>query len=145
MSQPIIEQIAVAIADLVDGITGLTALRPKRVFFLDDVTGDGTVVVTQDQPEKGESTLYTQDWLQPFSLTALLTDSDTATDSIDTRLNAIRSDLEKALLADPTLGGLAIDTVVEPPTYFNAEDLTGVEVKITVHYRTQYDDPYAQA
>jgi hypothetical protein len=145
MSTPIVEQIAVALAGVIDSVDGLTCLRPKRVHFVDELTAEGTVVLTQESPEKADATLHTQDWRQPFSVLVIAVDSDAETASIDTRLNALRSDLEKALLADPTLGGLAIDTVIDAPTYFGTAAISGIELKLNVHYRTAYADPYTAA
>ena len=141
---PIIEQIAAKLAEVIGAVEGVTALRPRRVFFMDEVTADRTAVITQESPEKLDGTLHTQEWRQPFGVVLIVTDSDTATDPIDTRLNALRSDIEKAVLADVSLDGLAIDTTVEPPQYFSATDLTGVELRFNVHYRTAYNDPYIQ-
>ena len=152
MSDPIVEQIAKYIETLIDAVTiangyqqDLVCLRPKRAFFLDAVTQDNTVILAQDAPSKVEASAFgCQEWSQPFSLVAILMDSDAATTPIDTRLNTVRSDIEKKILANTTMGGLAIDTVVEPPAYFAENQMTGIEVKINVHYRTKYDDPYTQ-
>jgi hypothetical protein len=151
-STPILESIAENIKTIVAGITiangyqqDLVCLRPKRAFFLDAVTQDNTVILAQDAPAKVDASAFgCQEWIQPFSLVAILMDSDAATTPIDTRLNQVRSDIEKAILADTTHGGLAIDTIIEPPAYFAENQMTGIEVKINVHYRTKYDDPYTQ-
>ena len=102
-------------------------------------------VIMQEKPEKLGGTLHTQDWRQPFTLTAIVVDSDTATASIDTRLNAIRAAVETALLAEPTLGGLVIDLQIEAPDYKGTDTLSCIEIRCTVDYRTQYANPYTQA
>lgn len=145
MSTPVLETIAQALADTVAQIESLTVLRPKRAYFWDEVTADLTVVIQQDAPSKGEHTYYTQDWLQPFELLCLAQDSDQATASIDTRLNQLRADIEKKLLADDTLGGLAVGLTLEPPTYVSAGPLTALVMRVIVHYRTAYHDPYINA
>jgi hypothetical protein len=123
----------------------LTALRPKRVHFWDELTADNTVLITQEQPERLEMTHTTIDWRQPFVLQAICMDSDAATASIETRLNAARADLEQKLMTDITLGGLAYDLQIEPPDYFAGEHFTGVAVNISVFYRTLLTDPYTSA
>jgi len=143
MSVSIIEQIAEAVREAVNSVEGVTALRPRRAWFLDEITAiDQTVVIEQDTPERLESTLHTVDWDQPFNLLLLASDSDAATAPIDTRLNELRSRIERALLTDETLGGLAIGLRMEGPTYYSTQDLTGVLLRVVVHYRTAYADPY---
>lgn len=145
MDIPVIEQIAQTLADCVAEVDGVTVLRPKRAYFLDEVTADQTVVIQQETPEKGESTIYTQDWLQPFELLVLAQDSDQAAASIDTRLNRLRADIEKKLLANDTLSGYAVGLSLDPPTYISAGPLTALLLRVVVHYRTMYNDPYINA
>jgi hypothetical protein len=90
--------------------------------------------------------LETQDWQQPFLLMAFVIDSDTATASIDTRINQARADIQKKLLLDATRGGYAYDTVILPSQEFDdGNGFSGIAVKIAVKYRTNYMNPYAKA
>lgn len=149
---PIIEQIAEFIYLALVLVTedygfnqDLIPLRPKRIFFTDEITADLTVLIAQEQPARLEMTHSTIDWQQPFVLAAICFDSDAATASIDTRLNTIRSDIEKKLTEDITLGGLAYDLQIEPPDIFTGERFSGIAVNCNVFYRTQLTDPYTLA
>jgi|GEM_PF-5915258 len=152
MSVPVIERIAVNIQEAIDAITvengfnqTLTAIRPRRLDFAGILLNDGKVFVWQgDERPVGEPANLASEWEVDFDIGAIVIDSDDETDSIDTRLNQVASDIEKKLLADPQRGGYAIDTRVGGRTKIDTEETTGKTVTITVHYRTRYDDPYTQ-
>lgn len=148
-----IEQIAVAVAAVVDTVTvaggytqTLSAVRPRRNDWQDIAPTDGQVLVWQDDDDPVDNAaLTTCQFLQVFSLICMVLDSDTAATSIDTRLNAVKSDLRKAFMANSTLGGLAMDVVPGGSKKFDdGEGFSGVEVQFAVLYRTQYEDPYTQ-
>lgn len=149
---PVIEAIARAIEGLVNQITvvngycqTLTAVRPKRVHFWDEITADNTVLISQGKPERMDMTHATIDWRQPFELQAICIDSDAATETIESRLNKVRSDIEKKLMADVTLGGLSYDLQIQPPDYYSGDRFTGIAVNVDVLYRTLLSDPYSLA
>ena len=153
MSTPIIEYIAENIKDAVNEITvangfnqTLTAIRPKRNDFKDVSPDDLVVLIKQDNPETGEAAIGTADWNQPFWIMAIVLDSDNATDSIDTRINQVRADIEKKLMVDVTRGGYAYDTAILPSIEFNdGQGFSGIAVQIAVKYRTELEDPYTKA
>jgi hypothetical protein len=156
MSEPLIEQIAVAIEAAVNAITvangfdqTLTAVRPKRLHLEGDINTDLTVIIEQEpEPEIINITDTTISWRQGFALQAIVIDSDTSADAVDTRLNRVRSDIEKQMLSNTyhKLGGLAEGVLLRPPTKFIASpNAAGVSVNIDVFYTTEYDDPYTQA
>ena len=152
MSTPIIEHIAENIKTDINAITTgngynqtLVALRPKRLMHLEAARNDLSVIISQENPEIIETPSNNLiDWKQPFSIDVIIVDSDDATDSIDTRINQARSDIEKKLNADTTRGGYAMRQEFEPPEYFIAEGISGITLKLNVYYRTKYDDPYSQ-
>lgn len=152
MSLPIIEQIAVAVTAVVDAVTTaagyhqtLKAIRPKRTDWSDVAPADNTVLVWQsaDDPVDNPPQM-TEEFVQEFMLICMVLDSDSAVDSIDTRINCVKSDLRKAFAAADTLGGLAIDVIAGPAVKFDDKGLSGVAVTFAVHYRTQRTDPYTQ-
>ena len=159
MSTPVVESIAEDIQDAVDAITiaagfnqDLTAKRPIRL-GLEGLAAevDGTVVILQEEPAEDEEISSqgnppARGWRQPFWLAAYVIASDAVTTPIDTRLNQVRSDIEKKLRADPTRGGYAIDTLIRAPIFFNEDEgCSGIVVVIEVRYRTSEDDPCVQA
>jgi len=155
MSTPIVEQIAVAIAALIDGITvadgfnqTLTAVRPKRIHLEGDINTDGTVIVEQEDAELAVDANEFIQWRQGFTLQALVIDSDDATTAIDTRLNQVRSDIEKQLMQDDNwkLSGLADGMMLRSAERFIADpQVAGIAVNIDVLYRVATDDPYSQS
>lgn len=155
MSTPIIEQIAVKLEEAINAITqangfnyDLTAVRPKRIHLEGDINTDGTVIIEQESAAREQMTGDTITWLQAFTLQALVIDSDTTTEAIDTRLNKIRADIEKQLTSSTyqTCGGLAEGLLLKAPEKFIADpQMSGIAVNFDVLYTTSYDDPYTQA
>jgi len=155
MSTPIIETIAVKISALIDAITiaagfnqTLTAVRPKRLHLEGDINTDLTVIIEQEDPEIQEETNEVITWRQPFTLQALVLDSDDATTAIDTRLNQVRSDIEKKLMENDNwkLDGLADGILLRPPEKFIADpQVAGIAVNIDVIYTVLTADPYSQS
>jgi len=153
MSVPVVETIAVEIAARINEITtvngfnqNLVAVRPKRNDFSEEPPANGKVLIWQggESHPEGEA-IGCDEWLQDFELIAIVKDSDAATSAIDTRLNQVRADIQKKLLADHTRGGNAIDTRFSGSYKFDdGEGFTGIVVVGVVHYRTQYLNPYAK-
>lgn len=154
MSEPVIELIAKNIETTINAVTtangynqDLTAVRPKRTDFLESSWNDLTVLITQAEVEKIVDVNSLITWRQHFVLVAIVIDSDTASDSIDTRENAVRSDIEKKLTEDITRGGYAYDTGLLGAVPFKSDDgaNSGIAIEFTVDYRTLGTDPYTQA
>lgn len=154
MSVPRIEHIALNIEIAINAITiangfnqNLKAVRPKRNDYKHEAPIDGKVLIWQDDEEKNEeAAIETQDWRQPFTLEAIVLDSDASTESIDTRLNKVCADIQKKLLEDVTRGGYAYDTIIMPSMKFDdGEGFSGIAVEVIVCYRTSYLDPYSAA
>ncbi len=146
----VIEQIAAEIETAINEITvangfnqTLTAIRPRRLDFVGILLNDGKVFIWQGDHNAVENPAsMAAEWLVEFSIGALIIDSDAETDSIDTRLNDVAADILKKLKEDHTRGGFAIDTLFPSIAKIDTEEVSGVIVTITVHYRTQYADPY---
>ncbi len=75
---------------------------------------------------------------------SIIGEQDAEVIDADERLNHLQADVEKALAADRTRGGLAIDTHIRDPELFThlGDATEGVTVNVDVHYRTNEDDPY---
>jgi hypothetical protein len=154
MSSPIIEQIAVKLFDAVNAITvangynqTLIAVRPKRIHLEGDINDDLNVIIEQeDAVIEADSTTHII-WRQGFTLQALVIDSDDATDPIDTRLNLIRSDMEKKLMDTDTqdLGGLGEVLLKSAEKFIADPQLAGVAVNIDVLYQVAVGDPYSNS
>ena len=153
MSTPIIESIAENIKDTINLITvangfnqTLTAIRPKRNDFAKTGWDDLTVLISQVDAEELKGGYGCKEWRQNFTLSCIVIDSDTATASIDTRLNQVASDIFKKLMVDTRRGALAIDTNIHGMLAFvDAQTaMSGILIDISVDYRTSESDPYTQ-
>jgi hypothetical protein len=155
--EPLVEQIAAALVAVLAAITVAAGyrttvsgvVRPRRLE--DHAAADSGIALMQDDPEEdgelesGAGGLKM--WLQPFRIHCFLQISDADTTALDTRLNRFRSDVEKAIRANPTLGGLATDAIVRPPEswiFKPNRSFEGVTVNVEIHYRTLENDPYTQ-
>ena len=155
MATPIVESIALKLVDYVNAITtangfnqDLTAVRPKRLHLEGDINDDNTVIIEQESAEVVDYTDTTITWRQGFTLQAIVIDSDSATDALDTRLNKIRSDIEKKLCASASwrLDGIADGIIFRATEKFISDpQVAGIAVNIDVVYTTDYDDPYTQS
>jgi len=155
LRKPIIEIIAQNILDAINQITtangfhqDLSAYRPRRNDFADVVPQNGTVLVVQSDEEDVEGAYGTDEWRQSFVLMAMVIDSDKATpqETIDTKINTIRADVQKKLAEDVTRGGYAIDTINRGSALFaDGPKFTGVAIVVEIHYRTKNNDPYSKA
>jgi len=142
--ESVIEQIAKNIQDtlanLAAGGGNINAIRPRRVDFM-TAPEDLDCLIKQETLERLTDESLCQNWRQHFIMQIFVIDSDDETEPIDTRLNAVWSAVVKALLADPTRGGLAIDTQIMGADFFGDEGITGITCDFAVDYRTQWDDP----
>jgi hypothetical protein len=160
MTEPIIERILQNVKTVVDGITvvagynqDLDAVRPTKMDFDDGAPAvNGKVVILCDDPEpnvekSNAGNPARQAWTLSLVLVAYVIPSDTSTTPIDTLINRVRADIEKALQADPYRGELAVDTSPAGSQKFVEEGgaACGVAVFVDVVYRTPINDPYTAA
>jgi len=153
MSTPIVETIAVKIAALVDGVTvaagynqTLTAVRPKRIHLESDINTDLSVII------EAEDAVIEQDsnthiiWRQGFALQALVIDSDEATTALDTRLNQVRSDIEKILMLGDNwkLDGYGEILLKSAERFISEPAVAGISVNIDVLYQVNKADSYSR-
>ena len=100
--------------------------------------------LTDDAAAGASGVIY---WRQNFDVMLFIVQSDQVATPIDTALNAVRADVEKAIMVDPTRGGLAHDTVIQPPTIFAADNNAyhGIIVSFSVQFGTRGNDPCLRA
>lgn len=153
MSAPIVETIAVKLAALIDAITvangfnqTLTAVRPKRIHLEGDINTDLTVIIEAEDAVIEEDSTTHVIWRQGFTLQALVIDSDDATDPIDTRLNTVRSDIEKKLMENDNwqLDDLGEILLKSAEKFIADPQMAGIAVNIDVLYMVSKTDPYSQ-
>lgn len=154
MSTPIVETIAEKLVELINSIKqangfnyDLTAIRPKRIHLEGDINTDRTVIIEQEAAEIMAESSDVIIWRQGFTLQALIIDSDEVADAIDTRLNKVRSDIEKQLMQSENwkLSGYSDGIFFRSTEKFIADpQLAGIAVNIDVVYTVKTDDPYSQ-
>lgn len=161
MSKPVIELIAENLAAAINEITAanrynydLRAVRPKRIDYSDPenptIDGgafeDGMVLIeqtTEDPVEEGAQCAQT--WDQTFVLQAFVLNSDFDNSPRDTKINKVRADIQKKIMADVRRGGNALNTTLGSSVIYDAgEGFAGIAIEIVVHYRVKYDDPYTK-
>jgi hypothetical protein len=153
MSEPRIELITKDIETAINAITtangfnqGLSAVRPKRINFLEQTWDDGTVLIVQGANEPLQKGFVNR-WRQNYSLMAIVRKSDSETASIDSFENQVRSDIEKKLMTDIRRSGYAENTECLGAVPFVTNDgiNSGINIDIAVDYRTKENDPYTAA
>ncbi|QNN23528.1 hypothetical protein HED60_15005 [Planctomycetales bacterium ZRK34] len=159
MPTPIKEQIAALLLSTVAGVTEangynytLSAMRPTRYgkFSIEDKLA----LVQQLDPEEDPENSVAGDpgakaWIQPFIVDVFAVPSEKSTDAIDTQLNVMCADVEKALMAAlPPFGTafdeLAFNASIAPPEFMAKADgsCEWVRVIVEISYRTDETDPY---
>lgn len=90
--------------------------------------------------------LYAARW-RDFAIDICLLRADSAALDIDAEILAVEGAVQKSLMADPTLGGLALPgselTDVNPlPDYLAADGVDGFTMTFRAVYRTAENDPH---
>jgi hypothetical protein len=157
MALPILEQIidhlAATIATVTTGngytVTVSAVYRPATLGdFGRTPPGDYVVQIIQDDPQEDPEIGYSSNpprvgWSQPVQLDLLYRPSDGATESLQQRLNIFEAAVIKAIMTDPTRGGLAIDSANAPGKWW-VDPALGICSKTIVHtirYRHKENDP----
>jgi hypothetical protein len=152
MSEPIIEQIAAALATSLTGITrangyGLDVAEVKRPTRGQPVTPKhNQIVMTQGQREPGQAPLNHDQWIQPFTLFCIVRPDDRDPVPADTYVNRLEAAVQKRLKDDQaTWAAIVIDWDIAGPDPLPEDlGLDGVALTVNVTYRTLAGDPYQQ-
>ena len=114
---------------------------------IDGMPGNYEIVVVQAAAEAaGEEAIGTEEFVQDFLVDLVVRPPDGEQKPFDQIANIFAADVRKALHADRTLGGVAIDTTAGPPEQLIGDEGTydGVGLTVRCRYRTDADDPYTQ-
>lgn len=150
---PIIEQVAQALATLLEGVTEAnnynhdlaSVQRPTR--FGDIKAEHLAVVLTVEETEEDdEQPMRFKQWRTTFAIDLFIRPDDSSTDPVDQLTELVRGDIEKHIMTDETLGGLALYSTIRAPTGFvsDAGDFEGVRIRDEVVYRHLITDPTDQ-
>ena len=152
----IVEQIARAIQTALEAVTianGYTVnvaevVRPRRSGMGYTPKDLGIVLLQGPRERASEYDAIrppTIGWRQTFGLDLLRRINEDDTTPIDTGLNEFEGQAVKALMADPTWGGLAVKTEMGEPDYpAPGESVEGLTLTVMVDYRVAEADPYTQ-
>jgi len=153
MSESVLELIAENIKDTVNGITEaagysqtLVATRPSPVDIANETWEDLTVWINQAEAEELDSAHGTKEWRQFFLLVVFFVNSNTDVNPVDSRCNKVFADIITELMKDHTRDGNANYTDIHSATFYdvNDEGTVGMAVKISIDYRTKFEDPYTR-
>ena len=154
MAVPVIESIAANLLTTLNGVTTgngyeqtIVIKRPSRITYDTEASGDdleGLLVQGTREPLEHTFTMYT--WRQPFIVIVYALNADRSSTTIDTRLNQITADMEKALRVDITRGGNARHTGIGEPEFLIAADgsVSATMLPFTVDYQVLNTDPYTK-
>lgn len=114
-----------------------------------DLPLDRRTIIFEEDPEQitdgvDLDALY---WNQEYAVVIYIvqTPEQAKAVNIDTEINLVRAEAEKAVMADYQRGGLAINTYIRAPQHFAeaAGAREGITVRFAVQYHTQLDNPFA--
>ncbi len=104
MALTIREKISARLLAIVNTVNGVTAVRPQRVHWTDEVTANLTAIVRQagatfdhDDADPSGGTLGL---IQSYEIILAVVESDTATTTYETETNRVMADIIEALAAD---------------------------------------------
>lgn len=162
MSEPIVEQIALWLVDALTDITigngyqqTLTVSRPGELFDDSDTLADLSTIVAIEDPESvGPRTTAGRRWRQPFTIATFLLGAAGTALSTDTRINRVRSDIEKVLGTEQaTAAGpgsicnsLADDIQINAPQILTDPETQAVLLisNVSILYGVSAASPYTQ-
>lgn len=157
MSEPIVEQIAQAIAAKLATITvangySLTVsevVRPRRTGEEYHPQDKGVYLIQEDPARLEELDCVGNPpaigWRQPFHCDCVVRHSEASAVAMDTVLNRFSADVQKALLADVQWGGLVVNCHIARVEYPVPEDgFEGITIVLEVDYRVTETDPYTR-
>lgn len=154
MATAIRESIALAIATqlatitVANGyeVTVVDVVRPTRMS--DFSPRNLRLLLLQGQRQRDQEIDYQGNppaigWRQRFEVVAFVLLSDSSATAFEATLNQVISDIEKAVMADPTWGGLAVNTTLEGEDPIDLDGpASGSIVSFTVQYRVSETSPY---
>ncbi len=154
MNLPILERIALNLIDTLKGISVQAGyLNDVQVQRMNLKRGtsyrDRMILVMTGSAERldDQESVGFLHWEQSFLLTCFVQESDQSQMSLDERVNAIRADVERAVMLDYTRGGYALDTdlgdIIRMPVEAGT-GMSGVVIEVLVQYRTSRLDPTSQ-
>jgi hypothetical protein len=122
----------------------LTAEKFKRS---GNGSSHGTVVVAKVDFEPAERQAVGSDMLwQHYQLTCFVAEDEDGEAEFDDLLDVVAADVKRAVMQDPTRGGIArqTDFLRGEPFDSSEDELGGVLLAYRVQYRTRLDNPFEQ-
>lgn len=156
--EPVVERIAQALATRLETVTTANGYQVQladvvRPFRRGDYVPQNNLCVLEQlspfDPPDGEYNMGNEParvWVQPFLITLYVQPDETDTTPVDTRVNLIRSEVERAVMGDDlTWGNLALGwTHLAGADYIDSADgsYSGVQITLEITYRVPESDPF---
>jgi hypothetical protein len=147
MADYVLERIAQNVATSLAGITAgdtykntLNITRAKKKNEPRHLAG----FIFQLSPDDVQSgATQADEWVQPFAVVLYVMPTDDDTTPVDQFNNNVFGDMYKAIMADYSRGGLAVNTEVKPPLFLPPVqgEFGGITFQFDVRYRNRIDDP----
>jgi hypothetical protein len=151
MSEPIVEQIAVALAARLATITTAVygfdigdVLRPPSL--TNPAQENLQAILFQGEEGPAESQVFGHDTrVQEFIIALILRPAEADTTAADTHINRFAAAIRRHLHSVQTWAALATDFEISGPESLPPESaLEGAQMRVSVMYRTLEYDPYTQ-
>lgn len=150
MTEPIVEQIASALETRLrtisqangywDDLADVT--RPRRQTI---TPRHRQIIILQSARTPEDGPCGHDQWTQPFQLHLVVRPPDNDNAPVDTHVNRLLADVDKALHAQPDWATLAIQWTLSGPDPLPEDlGLDGTTLTVNVSYRTLHGDPYHQ-
>lgn len=131
------EQIAAWLQQTAESIAGLTAYRPRRLYWTEPLSANGAAVVRQTAQEAVGTSEDIGFYRQTYEVSIAAIDADSATGSFETAAGRWAGEVAAAFETDPSCGGLAMaGGLIVLGTEMRNEDgrFSGAVVRVQVDY-----------
>lgn len=154
MTTPISEFIAANMLTTVNGVTvangynqNIVVKRPGRIDYDTGTPKNLLGLVYQtDRVRISPAAHHVYFWRQSFHIEIFALADDRSAVTIDTALNTIAADIEKAVRVDITRGGYAEQTHLDAVVFGDTDDgtITAVQITVSVDYKVLKTDPFTK-
>lgn len=125
---------------------GAAPLVVERYNTRGNAPGDLKTIVSvgaDEESDDADTPAGFKQWRRPYDIFVHLIEPEDSEVPYDQLVDVVRADIEKALMADVTRGGYAVNTEIRAPQFIpNETDISGIVVRCEILYRTKEDDPY---
>ena len=150
MAEPISEQIAEKVLERLQTITTVNGYRYTLDVYRADMhrglsPRDNRAIIFEGDDEAEEPPQGHFQYRKRFAVLVFTLEPDDSMSPLDSRVNIVRADIEKAVMADPFWDDLASNTFLGGARRFDpTEETYGCVVDFDIQYQVLDSDPYSQ-